>query len=169
MKLLLSQNEHYSPTLAKTLRGLAASADLLIETALTNQRQFPDDHLEGYMNRYWLVSPEQAAALNCRPVRIHNILRKDHDRHPHDHPWSFISVILKGGYDEELLDEDGDKRHQIVAPGDSYCRQTGQYHRIVAITDEPVWTLCILDTPHPTGWGFLVDGKHVDSHTYLQY
>lgn len=33
-------------------------------------------------------------------VKIHNILKSD-DTCLHDHPWAFISIILKGGYVEE--------------------------------------------------------------------
>jgi len=32
-------------------------------------------------------------------IRIHKILLSDNDC-PHDHPWNFISIILKGGYFE---------------------------------------------------------------------
>jgi len=31
---------------------------------------------------------------------LHLINKADEDLHEHDHPWSFISVILKGGYAE---------------------------------------------------------------------
>ena len=31
-------------------------------------------------------------------VKLHHILRSDDDRDLHDHPWSFVSVILRGGY-----------------------------------------------------------------------
>lgn len=33
-------------------------------------------------------------------VRIHHIMLPDLDRDPHDHPWPFLSIILKGGYRE---------------------------------------------------------------------
>jgi hypothetical protein len=31
-------------------------------------------------------------------IKLHHILRSDEDRDLHDHPWSFLSVILWGGY-----------------------------------------------------------------------
>ncbi len=34
-------------------------------------------------------------------IRIHHIKRADADVELHDHPWSFISLILKGWYEEE--------------------------------------------------------------------
>lgn len=35
-------------------------------------------------------------------VYVHRIYREDFDRHPHDHPWQFVSVILRGGYWERV-------------------------------------------------------------------
>jgi hypothetical protein len=35
-------------------------------------------------------------------VYVHDINEPDYDFHPHDHPWSFISVILRGGYTERV-------------------------------------------------------------------
>lgn len=39
-------------------------------------------------------------AINTRfgGVKLHHILRSDDDRDLHDHPWSFLSIILWGGY-----------------------------------------------------------------------
>jgi hypothetical protein len=31
-------------------------------------------------------------------LRLHHFLRADRDAHPHDHPWWFATVMLKGGY-----------------------------------------------------------------------
>lgn len=31
---------------------------------------------------------------------FHRIMRSDMGRHFHDHPWSFLSLILRGGYTE---------------------------------------------------------------------
>lgn len=35
-------------------------------------------------------------------VYLHEFLRSDHDRCLHDHPWPFLSIILAGGYHEEM-------------------------------------------------------------------
>ena len=35
---------------------------------------------------------------------VHHFLRSDQDRDLHDHPWHFTSLILWGGYVEELPD-----------------------------------------------------------------
>lgn len=33
-------------------------------------------------------------------LRLHHFLRSDTDRHPHDHPWWFVTVVLKGKYED---------------------------------------------------------------------
>lgn len=35
-------------------------------------------------------------------IYVHHIYREDMDRTPHDHPWEFRSLVLRGGYTEEL-------------------------------------------------------------------
>jgi hypothetical protein len=37
-------------------------------------------------------------------IKLHHILRSDEDRDCHDHPWSFLSIILAGGYFEHRPD-----------------------------------------------------------------
>ena len=81
----------------------------------------PYFHLEGYMERYWLVPNVRAGSetdIGCGPVsflkcpfafilqklgiavRVHKILRSDDGRDFHNHPWNFISIILVNGYTE---------------------------------------------------------------------
>lgn len=45
-----------------------------------------------YLRRFFLV---RSKLLN---VYLHKIARSDDDPDPHDHPWSFVSLILKNGY-----------------------------------------------------------------------
>lgn len=58
---------------------------------------FPRITIEGadgtpYMTRYTIVKFRSG-----RSVLLHHILRDDQDD-LHDHPWDFVSIILKGGY-----------------------------------------------------------------------
>lgn len=134
--------------------------------------QCPDDHIQDYMLRYWIFSPEESKALNLPfcGVRLHRILREDYDRHPHNHPWKFRSFILTGGYSESLLSENGSLVVNDVRPGRSYARGRESYHRITQIyTDEPLWTLCVFSEMKNNGWGFMTENGHVDSHSYLEY
>lgn len=159
-------DDHAWSAFARSLTSDQAAS--LIHTAIRHQMRRMADHLAGYMNRYWLVAPDEVDASG-NSIRVHNILRADTERHLHDHPWNFRSVILGGSYIEELLMPSGRVQRQRVSAGDTYMRVAGQYHRIAEISTEPVWTLCVLGQKHPTGWGFLVDGTHIDSHRYLNY
>lgn len=47
-----------------------------------------------YLRRWYL--------FRCKSfsIRLHHIMQPDVDRWPHDHPWPFLSFILRGGYRE---------------------------------------------------------------------
>lgn len=154
------------PDHARIARDLVGIADLLIWRA----KQTPGEHLTGYMNRYWLVAPEEAAALGLpfHGVRLHEILTHDHAKDLHNHPWSFRSYILKGGYQEALLMADGAVATLSVNRGSTYRRTHQDYHRIISISDQPVWTLCVLESYNVAGWGFLTESGHVDRGEYLK-
>jgi len=95
------------------------TVDLLIALAKRTP-YFHLHHGDGslYMERYWLVpfiDNEHAGCYAMRwwrepfgwlcqrfgiAMRIHIIHTPDLDRALHDHPWSFVSVILRGWYTE---------------------------------------------------------------------
>lgn len=59
-----------------------------------------------YMDRFWLPRIGRAGVDDRgqpRPwlaLRLHHIRSSDHGGVFHDHPWSFFSLILRGGYFE---------------------------------------------------------------------
>lgn len=105
-------------------------------------------------------------------IRVHHILRSDADKHMHDHPWDFISILLTGGYTELLPRTDVTpelaarmrpvkRRH----PRWSIVRHKAEdLHRL--ILDEPVWTL-VLTGPKRRSWGFMTEQGMVPWRTYL--
>jgi len=141
-------------------------------------------HLGGYMLRYWLVPYRKddktgttgLVSWTRRPiarllqaldiaVRIHVILRSDNDRHPHSHPWNYVSVVLRGGYFEHTYDEQGKPiNSKWYGPGSVLYRRASSLHRLWLPDGESATTLFI------TGrwlqvWGFMTsDGliKHSD-------
>lgn len=125
-------------------------------------KQTPYRHLSGYMLRWWLI-PERTDSDFA--VRLHHILREDRDRHLHDHPWEFRSIILRGWYVEEYLGDDGVVHERIWRAGDTYVAPKGYYHRITRVSPGGVRTLFITRR-RLTGWGFLVEGEHIDSKAY---
>jgi hypothetical protein len=60
-------------------------------------------HLADYMERWWLL--EAAEDKSKVAARVHRIMRSDHDRCLHDHPWDNLSFVLLGGYWEVLPGE----------------------------------------------------------------
>lgn len=87
-------------------------------------------------------------------VYLHEFFRSDKDRCLHDHPWHFLSVVLRGGYWEEM--QDG--KHWRRA-GSVLRRPAATAHRIeLDPARKDVWSLVFV-TRKVRAWGFLtVDG-----------
>jgi hypothetical protein len=93
-----------------------------------------------YMHRWRLRTP-------WFQIRIHHILRSDNDRALHDHPFTFLSFILKGEYHE--VTPSGTqlwKRFSII------FRRAEDQHRLI-LDSGPVWTL-VIGGPYRREWGF---------------
>src|SRR6266478_4256458 len=50
-----------------------------------------------YLIRYFIYKPRTKGRGR---IYLHHIMRSDYDRAMHDHPWSFKSILLWGGYRE---------------------------------------------------------------------
>lgn len=48
---------------------------------------------------FWSKDPKKRTT-GLFSIRLHHIQYPDTDRYPHDHPWPFVSFILRGGYRE---------------------------------------------------------------------
>lgn len=131
-------------------------------------KRTPYFHLDGYMNRWWLFNAyDQETHTTKYPwfpwsVRIHHILRKDHDRALHDHPWNARTFILHGWYRE--VREDGQLIRRCA--GDTARLNFGEFHSIREVSDGGVWTMFITSRFRGT-WGFKVEGKKVPYREYL--
>lgn len=73
-----------------------------------------------YMKR-WKIGPASWPGL-----RVHKICRSDSDRELHDHPFTFLTIILRGGYYEHLAD--GSKTWH--GPGSILLRSAEVLHRL---------------------------------------
>ena len=139
--------------------------DWLIERA----KRTPYFHLDGYMNRYWLLPYGRQVIA----ARIHQILRSDIDRFYHDHPWSYVSVILRGGYWEvtPMFNSSGiyigDVRKWYGA-GSVIFRPAKTWHRLEVREGETVWTLFITGK-YRQKWGYLKEPRHKIVHEELEY
>lgn len=101
-----------------------------------------------YLSRLMLLKTPWAG------LYLHVIRRPDWARCQHDHPWSFATLILRGGYQEEA----GERLH-TMRPGSFGWRPRGFEHRIIRLLNGPAVTLVVRFKNHEE-WGFrTVKGK----------
>lgn len=145
-----------------------AVADWLIRRAMRT----PYSHLPGYMQRYWLLNAYEGNRWHIKwlpSVRIHHILRQDTDPHMHNHPWTFRSVVLKGGYIEARPWSQANeyKRSVVSRPaGSTYKLGADEFHRIMCVSQGGAWTLFVTWRYQHT-WGFKTSTGVVPWREYL--
>jgi len=127
-----------------------------------------------YMHRYYLFLKDRKwFPFN---VTLHTIVRSD-DPIMHDHPWPYLTIVLKGGYYEHfpLYDGKGNKIGEMsrwCGPGTIIKRKAHEYHYLELDAERPATTLFFMG-PQQREWGFLVEakkGKHrwVKNDHYLE-
>lgn len=131
--------------------------DSFVDDLIHKAKRTPYRHLEGYMKRWWLNIP---AGFHEGGARIHLILRSDNDRHFHDHPWDYTTIILRGWYVEKTKDG------ELECPTGSILHRTADHAHKLILPDGPVWTLFIFG-PYKQGWGFITDNGKVPWCEYL--
>ena len=76
---------------------------------------------------------------------LHRFRAAEPHADPHDHPWSFETEILEGGYVEEAfhLNETGGWRSEVIhrSPYTMHHIAAEHIHRIVELPQEQCWTL----------------------------
>lgn len=111
-------------------------------------------------------------------VYTHYIAKSDEDKHPHSHPWQFLSIILWGSYIETVteitcmdcqknLEEMGKNGRDVWLPcpmkysvftrmltGMAFRKAKYQYHKIKLHC--PTYTLVITGR-HSDDWGYLIE------------
>lgn len=105
-------------------------------------------------------------------IYLHYIAKSDEDKHPHNHPWSFTSIILKGGYIEKvwqnglfqkLQEDEGffvNKYIRTLFKDFAATRYARDYHQIELLS--PTWTLVFTGSRINDNWGYLTESgfKH---------
>lgn len=124
-------------------------------------RRGPDFIIGGaadpYLQRWWLLPRNRVVN-----VYLHRFLRSDDDRALHDHPWRSVSVVLAGGYLEELPADPSRpagatvKRTRVA--GQVTTRGARAAHRVELMADrqgarQPAVTIFITG-PRVREWGF---------------
>lgn len=94
-------------------------------------------------------------------IYIHNILKSDEDRDPHDHPWGFIVFMFWGSYQEDWLGAYEDYRYWAGQPlrtsirsiGSLFAHAAKDFHKIT-LRSKSVWTLVFASGRKRPGWGY---------------
>ena len=116
---------------------------------------------EPYLERYYLfLKDRKSFPFN---IFLHKFLKSDPDD-LHDHPWSYRTFILAGGYWEHT--EDG---KFWKGPFTYMYRPATSYHRIELDKNKPpCWTL-FMPGKKVRDWGFKTEKGWVSSEQYLNY
>jgi hypothetical protein len=124
---------------------------------------------EPYLERYYLfLKDRKKFPFN---IFLHKFLKSDPDD-VHDHPWTYATLILKGGYWEwtPTYDNQGRKSGEVAkwrAPGHFRISKANSFHRIELDPEVECWTL-FMPGPQRKDWGFLVKDKWIHNEQYIQ-
>lgn len=94
------------------------------------------DGVESVYLRRWYIFKS-----NHFNVMLHNIKRSDDDPDPHDHPWGFISIILRNGYMDEqykFVPTQNPPEDKADVPEWNYGQRAGFFKRECNKLGEPV-------------------------------
>jgi hypothetical protein len=112
------------------------------------------DHPQGPMLRRYMIF--QGARFG---VYVHQFFRPDADRDVHDHPWWFATLVLRGGYLEQVADNpdglESADRSRWSLRGRAHVMPRTAAHRIKALLPN-TWTLLLVG-PKMQEWGFYVE------------
>jgi hypothetical protein len=120
---------------------------------------------ETILFRRWYLTPRRWPWV----VLVHHFLSPDVDPDPHDHPWPFWSLVLKGGYLEEVYAAGGAGarlvRQVVARPGTARYRSADHVHKVARLLTGSCWTLVVTFGRRRT-WGFWTPAGFIDWRTY---
>lgn len=100
-------------------------------------------------------------------VFIHRMQAPDPGIDLHDHPWTFWSFVVKGGYLEVRQEARRIGNHAEFRARWSWRKmRLDECHRIIELwRSRPCWTL-VIHGPVQRTWGFYVNGKWMQWQEY---
>jgi hypothetical protein len=88
-------------------------------------------------------------------ARLHHWVEGDPEDYQHAHPWTFISIVLRGGYTDR-----GDGRPDDVLRAFQYrVRDTDWRHSVIDVLPH-TWTI-VITGPKIDAWRFWMWGRQV--------
>jgi hypothetical protein len=100
-------------------------------------------------------------------VYLHFIFEVDNDQDPHDHPINFVSIVLHGGYSEQVYyDQSNLNKHffQTHSVFSVHKMPKKWAHQIIKIRKKTVTLLLI--GRRSRQWGFWTKDGWIDQNTY---
>lgn len=116
------------------------------EVYTPREQSFKGEAGKFFMRRYYLFGLPPWFR-----VCIHEIAGED-TPHMHSHPWSYLSIVLKGRHIERF--ENGSV---LRKPFSVAFRRHSTFHRLEPVNG-PSWTLIVMG-PRRHAWGFLKEGR----------
>ena len=117
---------------------------------------------EPYLERYYVfLKDRKSFPFN---IFIHKFLKSDPDD-LHDHPWSYFTFILKGGYYEWVPGNNCEVR-LWRGPGHFRMCKAESLHRIELKPGVTCWTV-FMPFVKVREWGFISKGKWIQWEEYL--
>lgn len=115
-----------------------------------------------YMHRYYLFLKDRHwFPFN---VTLHKIVRSD-DPVFHDHPWPYMTIILKGGYWEHtpVVEFDEVVGENVIwrGPGSIIIRRSQDFHWLEVDDNVGPATTLFCMGPQVREWGFLIKNKWI--------
>lgn len=107
---------------------------------------------ETYLRRWNLINTKNFT------IKLHHFLLSDEDC-MHDHPWDFVSIILKGYYYETTP-----TRCKVFKAGSILFRRASHIHRI--LIDKSAWSL-VFTFKYKRHWGFHTPTGWIPWRKYL--
>ena len=87
--------------------------------------------IEGYLERFTVLK------IGRLHVRFHKIISEDKTPFFHNHPFNYLSIVLKGGYTEEMMDN-GVVEEKNFGVLSFIPRSKKTYHRIKSVKPNTV-------------------------------
>jgi hypothetical protein len=109
------------------------------------------------LTRYFLIRTKR-----CGNLYLHIFHRSDEDRELHDHPWTFISLMLWNGYYEVTP-----KGRSLKLPGAILYRPATWRHRVELRNDKPSVSLVWVSQKSRT-WGFFTDRGWIPFYDFFK-
>ncbi len=114
-----------------------------------------------YMERYYILFKDRPRWMPLN-ITLHKVCRSDLPI-LHDHPWGYMTIILKGGYIEHT-----EYDRFFRGPGHIRIRGAKSYHWLEAVKDIPSWSLFFMGK-RSRKWGFLKASEWIEAEEYLAW